>query len=781
VTSFLSAALFDRDGSTLLSRLDTSFGRQWLDERDSDGSFGFSIPAEDAAQVVTGRIVKFSWGTTSTSWVFAGVIEAVTINKTGGGTQGEDRVAEVSGRGVRCLLENALVYPVGTSTTRAFEGKKAGDIMRTLFDEAQARGVLLELSTDFTATTDSAGQAFNRTLTLSEGAGTTLAEVAARHQELAVDINVTADLVLQYFNTRGEDLTLTAPPVSLRVGESIGELTTEKAGPVRNTVLVGYDSNKYATRTDNTSVSTYGRRETFLNVSGTTNLTHAQLAGDQVLSVSAVPSDGITVQLDTSGPQPYINFNVCDFLWVIDHTGVRTKYRVSSISASESENGAVSFVPELGTLRADLTKRLNRALSSLESKNANGSSSSGTATAPIGTGGGEIVLLPGGVIQPAVVNIPGGYPLNLNELYGEVVFSRSLDPRSVRWDVRDLTSQGYFTRTLAIQDQIEPTSISRFYNLDNMTQGFLVPTSFNNNSGAFKVINGTYYSFYVGISRWTGSNWVTVVTANSSWQVGSVWYAVGRRPGDAQDSLWAFDETTEILSQVIGSGWLTSNAGKSIVGNGYAWVVVGSSTYWLNLSAPASWTRLQSTGFSANKAVVGMDVDGNLIGFNFLGGAGYNTSIHVLDRTGVVSVTTNPLGFIQDIIAAGGTVHAIAQDGSDSVYAEPGTSLGTTSGWILIAVIYSTAANPTVKLGAIFAVGPYGYTPVVYSEDPVYMVGARPNPHGYAGFEQLGWVPDSDEGAMRGALYTLNEAGLPDPTYTQGYQAFEWSVPVITP
>jgi hypothetical protein len=497
------------------------------------------------------------------------------------------------------------------------------------------------------------------------------------------------------------------------------------------------------------------------------------------LSVSAVPSDGITVQLDTSGPQPYINFNVCDFLWVIDHTGARTKYRVSSISASESEDGSVSFVPELGTLRADLTKRLNRALSSLESKNANGISSSGTATAPIGTGGGQIILLPGGVIQPAVVNIDGGYPLNLSTTLATVM--RFFSPLDLRYDIRDLTSQGFFTRTLAIHDQVESPRVSRFYNLDNMSQGFVLASGFGNNGGPFKVINGTYYSFSFGISRWTGSDWVDVVLANSSWQVGNIWYAIGVRPGDAQQSLWAFDETTETLSQVIGSGWGNLSASGSIVGNGYAWALVGTVPYWLDLSAPTSWTRLAGTGFTRNKGALGMDVDGNLIGFNLYAG-GPRTFIHVLDRTGVVSITNNPFGFLQDIVADGGQIFAVARDATDSVYSEPKTSLGTTSGWVLISVIYSTGENPTGRLAGVFAVGPYGYTPVVYSEDPVYMVGSRENPHGYQGFEWLSYLPDSNEGAMRGALWVRHtDFSVPNPTLSEGYQAFEWSLPVITP
>jgi hypothetical protein len=179
-----------------------------------------------------------------------------------------------------------------------------------------------------------------------------------------------------------------------------------------------------------------------------------------------------------------------------------------------------------------------------------------------------------------------------------------------------------------------------------------------------------------------------------------------------------------------------------------------------------------------------MDVDGNLIGFNLIyrGETTFETSIHVLDRgSGVTSVTNNPFPFLGDTIAAGGAIYSVARDGNDSVYAEPGTSLGTTNGWILISVVYSTGADPDVRLAGVFAVGPYGYTPVIYSEDPVYIVGERPNPHGYQGFEWLSYVPDSNRGSVRGAIYMLKEENLPNPTYVKRYQGFEWSLPVITP
>lgn len=752
MTVFLSAALFDKDGATLLKRLDTSYNRQWLDERDGDGSFSFSIPFEDASSIIAGRIVKFSWGTQSNDWVFAGVIESVTVSKTGGNTTGEDRIADVGGRGVRCLLENALVYPVSGNATRTFSGVSAGSIIRTLLTEAQARGVLTELSTDFTNTTDSNGVGFSKVLTLNENAGTSLAEVATRHTELAVDINVTPDLVLQYFNNRGTDWTAGTPTVALRVGYNIGELRTEKAGPVRNTVLVGYGTNQFVTRTNSGSVSNYGRKETFLNLSNTNSGTHANLAGDQVLSVSAVPSDGITVQLSSDGPQPYINFNVGDYVWVHDHTGTRTKYRVSSISVTEAEDGTVSFVPELGTLRADLTRRLNRALARLEAKNANGTAT--TDLVPGGGTGGQIVVLPGGVILPATVS--ANYPFDRTDADSAQGWPYSFLLQSLAWSVEDLSSIGFYSRTLVSSSYTTDGTFTgtAFINMDSLayTQFASSAVPIGNNASAFKLINGNLYHFGTAISQFNGATWVPIVTniVSKPFQVGSIWYALHSTNG-----LVAFDETTEIVS-IIAS--LPATGGGTFrwatIGNGSCWFAfqpTGTSSIriWHRpTSVSGSWTNVFLDYGAIAGPAVSTALDGDLLAYQPPANRAIGTGVfHRIDKLGTITTTSDVAGYLDDLRAAGKYIvqhanltysnGANPQTGAGN-YQEAGSYLGAhNSEWVLVGTTYTdaTSGRDSNTKWRIDAVGPQGYCTVVPETD----AGTRE-----LGSENFTWAPGGE-------------------------------------
>jgi hypothetical protein len=730
VSVFLSAALFEKDGTTLIKRLDTSYNRQWLDERDGDGSFGFSLPFEDSGALISGRIVKFSWGTQSNDWVFAGVIESVTVSKTGGNTTGEDRIADIGGRGVRCLLENALVYPVSGNATRTFSGVSAGSIIRTLITEAQARGVLTELSTDFTNTTDSNGVGFSKVLTLNENAGTSLAEVATRHTELAVDINITPDFVLQYFNNRGTDWTASTPTVALRVGSNIGELRTEKAGPVKNTVLVGYGTNQFVTRANSSSVTSYGRKETFLNLSNTNSSTHADLAGDQVLSVSASPSDGITVQLSADGAQPYLNFYVGDYVWVHDHTGARTKYRVSSISVTETEDGSVSFVPELGTLRADLTRRLNRALARLEAKNANGTAT--TDLTPGGGIGGQIVVLPGGVILPATVS--ANYPFDREAADTAQGWPYGFTAQSLAWSVEDLSSIGFYTRTL-VSSSSNVTGTA-FINMDSLayTQfaSSVVPSS--TNASAFKLINGSLYHFGTSISQFDGATWVPIVNniVSKPFQVGSIWYALHSTIG-----LLAFDETTELVSTVAS---LPATGGGTFrwatIGNGSCWFAfqpTGTSAIrvWHRpTSVSGSWTNVfLDYGFVSGPAV-STALDGDLLAYQPPSSGAVGTGVlHRVDKLGTITTTSDVAGYLDDLRAAGKYIeqhanltYVNAVTGGGQTLAEVGSYLGAhNSEWILVGTTYTdtdaSSGRGSNAKWRIDAVGPQGYCTVVPETD----------------------------------------------------------------
>jgi hypothetical protein len=380
----VSATVYEADGTTVVQRLDTASGLQWLDELNDVGSFSFTVPAEDSTQLAIGHIVKVALGDRSDDYVFAGVIETLKVEQSGVG-EGVARVREVAGRGVRALLENAVVYNSGDDNRRPFTSVSAGQIMKTLFDEAQARGALAELNIDFSNSLDSNGDAYAETLTVDESVGSSLLNVAARHQELAVDVRVTPNLVLKYVNERGSDLTTGANPVVFRVGWNVGELLEERTGPVHNAVLLSSGAaSPFSTESDATSISTYGRRETFLSLSSTEDGALVTLAGQNLLDEVKNPGDGITIQVNDVGPIAYLDYNIGDTVVVVDAAGARKNLRVQSIAVSVDESGRPTFVPELGRVRADLTKRLAALLARVE--RASGGTTSAISTPDVNGG-----------------------------------------------------------------------------------------------------------------------------------------------------------------------------------------------------------------------------------------------------------------------------------------------------------------------------------------------------------------------------------------------------------
>ena len=356
--NILGVTLFNSAGTSEISRLEP-LSVQWLDELDAEGSFSMEVSYETGDAIEIGNIIKFAFGSSSDSYVFAGVVESLTVNKTD-----LAKTVNINGRGVRALLADAIVYNTTSNNVRLFSAVSAGQIFKTLFDEAQARNALPGMSLSFSNSLDSNGDAFTESLTLDVQVGATLLDVSREHGELAVDVYVTPDLEIEYYNTRGEDLTIVANPVVLRVGSNVSELTNVVSGPIKNKVLVGSGDagTTYSTITDAASVASYGVKETFISLANTTNAGQITLATDKLLLNVAEPSDGITIDLDMSAALPYIDFNVGDYVFLADDTGSRVKYRVRGLTFTQDDAGSIAVVPELGTIRADLDKRLARLL-----------------------------------------------------------------------------------------------------------------------------------------------------------------------------------------------------------------------------------------------------------------------------------------------------------------------------------------------------------------------------------------------------------------------------------
>jgi hypothetical protein len=357
------------DPSELIDVLDRTRDRQWTDPIDELGVGSFAVSARhpkilaEPTLLEYGNVVRFHFRGEER---FGFPIEKKTRALV---SDGEDagRWTVVSGRGVKSLLEGAVIYPaggLGGGAEREWAAASAGQIMGDLLAEAIARGALRDVTFDFTDALDSSGAPFEVLLDLSERAGSDLLRVAMRHAELAVDVQMTPQLELRYFNSRGVDRTAGPAAVVLRPGQ-VASVGLEGEGVIKNTLLVegptGFSDRQHAG-----SAATYGRREGYLALANAKSADQINLAADRVLGEQATPADAISLEIvDGAGPQPYVDFDLGDYVLAPDDTGAMTAQRVMALTVHEDAEGRVTQVPELSARRLELELRIARWLKTI--------------------------------------------------------------------------------------------------------------------------------------------------------------------------------------------------------------------------------------------------------------------------------------------------------------------------------------------------------------------------------------------------------------------------------
>lgn len=359
--------------SNLLAYLPDTFARKWTEPLRGAGSGSFRVFPDNPALVDDPTLLDY--GNVAVFVVdevprFAITIEhksRVEVTADGEAAQAFD----ISGRGVLAKLEDAQTYPAGGISgdpIRAFASTNAGAAMKTLVDEAQARGALVGVTYDFDETTDSNNAPFSVPLTVEERAGTDLLRISERHGSAWVDVRMTPALVLQYFNQRGIDRSLqlvNAGPVDFLPGKNVVELERSEDGAIRNTLLIETPTG-YVERTEGASITAHSRREAFLSLGNISDSDAIDRASTSVFQASAEPAAQIGFEvLDLDGIRPWVDWDVGDWVRAPDESGDLTRYRVRGLTVDETAEGRARFIPELSTITEELEERLERWLSAM--------------------------------------------------------------------------------------------------------------------------------------------------------------------------------------------------------------------------------------------------------------------------------------------------------------------------------------------------------------------------------------------------------------------------------
>jgi hypothetical protein len=302
---------------------------------------------------------------------------------------------QLGGSGGLQVLAQAVVYPPGwplpTGTDRVWTSATAGSILKTLIDEAQARGALAHITYDFDAAVDSQNDPWPADLNLTTHAGTTVLDVAKQLAALGIDILMTPELVFRAYvsGTLGRDL---SSSVVWRYGRHIaGDVTRVGIrSALQNAALVEGSGGKFIEVNDPASqADAYtGRREGGLSFTSSSDPTTLQNAGNAQMAITQADANAISVPLNHgTGPglfTPYSDYVPGD--WVsLDIPGqyAMERFQLKGLTIAQTAAADFTVTADLNAVALDYLVRLRNMLSS---KAGTASSASGSVSGSLAYG-----------------------------------------------------------------------------------------------------------------------------------------------------------------------------------------------------------------------------------------------------------------------------------------------------------------------------------------------------------------------------------------------------------
>ena len=263
-------------------------------------------------------------------------------------------------------------------------GWSPGEIMLKLLAEAAARQVLFPtwITPTFTATLDSNGVLWDRSLDWSFNIGDSILSVLEKMEELVCDAWIDpSTLQFHMAITRGVDRSASATaPVIFKKGKNLLPSSVSGSGNVKNALLVQTDTGwQEAVDSDTVSVLSYGRVEGKLET-GLSPLISQQVA-TTIFSQKSLPEEGASYEVvPTEGHIPFKDFHVGDWVLAPNAVGLGVKRRVVSLSVSEDIAGNPVYSVEFDTIFRDNEDKLARWLARLDSAGSFGGQFSNTAS-----------------------------------------------------------------------------------------------------------------------------------------------------------------------------------------------------------------------------------------------------------------------------------------------------------------------------------------------------------------------------------------------------------------
>jgi len=336
-------------------------------ELNAPGTGELSLPLDTpaAASIAVGQFSALYYRGAFRAGFFVDNIKHVDADSGEGG----GRMVSISGRGALALLEGSVIWSTaGADTTRTFTAKTKAYILKTLIDEAQARGELATLAYNFTASLDSASVAWTDSEDYSLSVGTSLLDVAqqfAATGEFDFTITLAAGIFTLGAYSAGSGSNLTST-IYFRVGSNCEEVGRDtRSDELYNYYLVKWKDG-YATVRDATSISTYGRRTKFLSLEQAQSSASAITYAAAKLALTKDPKTNKTVAVyDGIKPRLFLDYDMADTI-SLDRFGTVTSDKVLGIQADFDGTEFAHVVIDFNVLMYDNDMRMEADLSRLE-------------------------------------------------------------------------------------------------------------------------------------------------------------------------------------------------------------------------------------------------------------------------------------------------------------------------------------------------------------------------------------------------------------------------------
>jgi len=304
-----------------------------------------------------------------------------------------------------------VFLPSTGSTNAVFAGATLGGVLKTLIDEAQARGAIPWLTYDFDGDVDSNGQPWTNAYDLSFHVGASLLDVWRHLVSLGLEGWMTPELKLRAFVDGSRHFEAT---VVLRKGHHFRNEVHrgEHAAPLATRVLVEGAGGRVVEVLEPTGTleldGKIGRREGFVSMPTSDDATTIQRAGEVSLELANLDTKALELDVD-HGPreeghyEPFVDYRDGD--WISIDTlgdGELEPHRVVSTTLEKTEDGyAVNL--DLNSIQLDLSLRQQRRLDAL----AGGGGSSPSSGLGLGGGGGGGSSSSAGLVAVRPGDAPG--------------------------------------------------------------------------------------------------------------------------------------------------------------------------------------------------------------------------------------------------------------------------------------------------------------------------------------------------------------------------------------